>query len=149
MRAHTHTRKLPLSLLCACVCVCVCRRWGYDVKGVPRYQAKVLFARGNFWGRTLSAISTSTDPSSYSGFGESVITINATPPFVRIVQGGGDAGRTPPPPSALRASFVRVGGRVDMRAACGRVRARACVRAALASLRAPSPKRPASAHTRC
>mmetsp|Transcript_5519 Transcript_5519/g.9590 ORF Transcript_5519/g.9590 Transcript_5519/m.9590 type:complete len:454 (-) Transcript_5519:507-1868(-) len=45
------------------------RRWGYDVKGVPHNQAKVLFAEGNFWGRTLSAISTSTDPSSYSGFG--------------------------------------------------------------------------------
>mmetsp|Transcript_5672 Transcript_5672/g.12543 ORF Transcript_5672/g.12543 Transcript_5672/m.12543 type:complete len:447 (-) Transcript_5672:645-1985(-) len=45
------------------------RRWGYDVKGVPRYNAKVLFAKGNFWGRTMSAISTSTDPSSYNGFG--------------------------------------------------------------------------------
>eukprot|EP00798_Chlamydomonas_sp_ICE-L_P009070 gene9070-16196_t len=45
------------------------RRWGYDVKGVPKDQAKVLFANGNFWGRTLSAISTSTDPSSYGGFG--------------------------------------------------------------------------------
>jgi len=45
------------------------RRWGYDVKGVPRYDAKVLFAKGNFWGRTMSAISTSSDPSSYSGFG--------------------------------------------------------------------------------
>lgn len=45
------------------------RRWGYDVKGVPQNQAKVLFAAGNFWGRTLSAISTSTDPSSYGGFG--------------------------------------------------------------------------------
>lgn len=45
------------------------RRWGYDVKGVPKNQAKVLFAAGNFWGRTMSAISTSTDPSSYGGFG--------------------------------------------------------------------------------
>ncbi|EFJ42127.1 ornithine transaminase [Volvox carteri f. nagariensis] len=27
------------------------RRWGYDVKGVPANSAKVLFARGNFWGR--------------------------------------------------------------------------------------------------
>ena len=47
-----------------------CRRWGYDVKGVPRYQAKILFAEGNFWGRTMSAISTSSDESSYGGFGE-------------------------------------------------------------------------------
>ncbi|KAF8068362.1 hypothetical protein HT031_002051 [Scenedesmus sp. PABB004] len=45
------------------------RRWGYDVKGVPENQAKILFARGNFWGRTMSAISSSTDPTSYRGFG--------------------------------------------------------------------------------
>lgn len=45
------------------------RRWGYDVKGVPKDRAKILFASGNFWGRTMSAISTSTDPSSYEGFG--------------------------------------------------------------------------------
>ena len=37
-----------------------CRRWGYDVKGVPKNQAKVLFAKHNFWGRTLAAISSST-----------------------------------------------------------------------------------------
>ena len=41
------------------------RRWGYDVKGVPKYQAKILFAADNFWGRTTSAISSSTDPDSY------------------------------------------------------------------------------------
>ncbi len=45
------------------------RRWGYAVKGIPENQAKVLFAEGNFWGRTLAAISSSTDPSSYKGFG--------------------------------------------------------------------------------
>lgn len=45
------------------------RRWGYDVKGVAKNQAKILFAEGNFWGRTLAAISSSTDPSSYAGFG--------------------------------------------------------------------------------
>ena len=45
------------------------RRWGYDVKGIEKNKAKILFAEGNFWGRTLSAISSSTDPSSYSGFG--------------------------------------------------------------------------------
>ena len=36
------------------------RRWGYDVKGVPKNQAKVLFVENNFWGRTLAAISSST-----------------------------------------------------------------------------------------
>ncbi len=45
------------------------RRWGYSVKGIPENQAKVIFADGNFWGRTLAAISSSTDPSSYKGFG--------------------------------------------------------------------------------
>lgn len=45
------------------------RRWGYDVKGVPKYKAKILFAANNFWGRTTSAISSSTDPESYEGFG--------------------------------------------------------------------------------
>ena len=45
------------------------RRWSYAVKGIPENQAKILFAEGNFWGRTLAAISSSTDPSSYKGFG--------------------------------------------------------------------------------
>lgn len=45
------------------------RRWGYDVKGIPNNQAKVVFAEGNFWGRTLAAISSSTDPSSKANFG--------------------------------------------------------------------------------
>lgn len=45
------------------------RRWGYDVKGIPTNQAKVVFAEGNFWGRTLAAISSSTDPSSKANFG--------------------------------------------------------------------------------
>lgn len=29
----------------------------------------LFFPAGNFWGRTMSAISSSTDPSSYDGFG--------------------------------------------------------------------------------
>ncbi len=45
------------------------RKWGYLVKGIPDNQAKIVFARNNFWGRTLAAISSSTDPSSYKGFG--------------------------------------------------------------------------------
>ena len=47
----------------------LCRKWAYNVKGVPGNQAKILFAEGNFWGRTLAAISTSTDPLSKVGFG--------------------------------------------------------------------------------
>jgi ornithine--oxo-acid transaminase len=45
------------------------RRWGYAVKGIEENKAKIIFAEGNFWGRTLAAISSSTDPSSYKGFG--------------------------------------------------------------------------------
>ncbi|CAM9385161.1 unnamed protein product [Ectocarpus fasciculatus] len=45
------------------------RRWAYEVKGVQPYQAKVVFAKNNFWGRTMTAISSSTDPSSYTNFG--------------------------------------------------------------------------------
>ncbi len=45
------------------------RRWAYEQKGVPENKAKIIFAEGNFWGRTLAAISSSTDPSSYKGFG--------------------------------------------------------------------------------
>ena len=45
------------------------RRWAYDVKGVEKNKAKVVFANGNFWGRTLAAISSSNDPSSFEGFG--------------------------------------------------------------------------------
>lgn len=45
------------------------RRWGYKVKGIPDNQAKIVWVQNNFHGRTLSSISASTDPSSYSGFG--------------------------------------------------------------------------------
>ena len=45
------------------------RKWGYTVKGIPDNQAKIIFVSGNFWGRTLAAISSSVDPSSTNGFG--------------------------------------------------------------------------------
>ncbi|XP_055904079.1 ornithine aminotransferase, mitochondrial [Eupeodes corollae] len=45
------------------------RKWGYVKKGIPKNQAKIIFAKNNFWGRTMSAISASTDPTSYDGFG--------------------------------------------------------------------------------
>ena len=47
----------------------IARKWGYEVKGIPMNQAKVVFAAGNFWGRTMAAISSSTDPESYGKFG--------------------------------------------------------------------------------
>lgn len=45
------------------------RRWAYTVKGVEENKARIVFAKGNFWGRTMSAISSSTDPSSFKNFG--------------------------------------------------------------------------------
>ncbi|MBT8220207.1 MAG: ornithine--oxo-acid transaminase [Bacteroidia bacterium] len=47
----------------------LCRKWSYEVKGVTVNQAKIIFVFGNFWGRTLAAISASTDPTSSRGFG--------------------------------------------------------------------------------
>jgi ornithine--oxo-acid transaminase len=45
------------------------RKWAYTVKGIPDNKAKIIFAEGNFWGRTLAAISSSTDPECKDGFG--------------------------------------------------------------------------------
>ena len=47
----------------------LCRKWAYQVKGVERNQAKIVFVQGNFWGRTLAAVSSSTDPSSTRDYG--------------------------------------------------------------------------------
>jgi ornithine--oxo-acid transaminase len=45
------------------------RKWAYEVKKVPQNQAKIIFVTGNFWGRTLAAISSSNDPASTTNFG--------------------------------------------------------------------------------
>lgn len=45
------------------------RKWAYEVKGVPANQATVVFANQNFWGRSLAAVSSSTDPDCYNNFG--------------------------------------------------------------------------------
>ena len=47
----------------------IARKWGYLKKGIKKNKARIVFAKGNFWGRTLAAISTSDDPLSYEGFG--------------------------------------------------------------------------------
>lgn len=47
----------------------LCRRWGYDKKGIPENEAKIIVCEGNFHGRTITIISMSTDPDSYKGFG--------------------------------------------------------------------------------
>ena len=45
------------------------RRWAYEIKGVPDNEAVIIFPEGNFWGRTIAAISSSSDPTSYHNFG--------------------------------------------------------------------------------
>lgn len=45
------------------------RKWAYEVKGVPANQAKIVFAQNNFWGRTLSACSSSSDPECFGNYG--------------------------------------------------------------------------------
>ena len=47
----------------------LCRKWAYKVKGIPQNQAKIIFAENNFWGRTLAAISSSSDPVAKNDFG--------------------------------------------------------------------------------
>jgi ornithine--oxo-acid transaminase len=56
----------------------LCRKWAYKVKGIEDGKAKIIVCEGNFHGRTITIISMSTDPDSYSGFGP------FTPGFVTI-----------------------------------------------------------------
>jgi ornithine--oxo-acid transaminase len=56
----------------------LCRKWAYKVKGIEDGQAKIIVCEGNFHGRTITIISMSTDPDSYSGFGP------FTPGFITI-----------------------------------------------------------------
>jgi len=55
------------------------RRWGYEVKKIQPNEAVIIFAEGNFWGRTIAAISSSTDPSSYTNFGPFVPGFSLVP----------------------------------------------------------------------
>jgi ornithine--oxo-acid transaminase len=44
------------------------RKWGYEIKGVPYGQAKILVCDGNFHGRTTTIVGFSTDPGSRDGY---------------------------------------------------------------------------------
>ena len=61
------------------------RKWAYQVKGVPRHQAEIIVASGNFHGRTTTIISFSTEPSYRDDFGP------FTPGFVVVTYGDADA----------------------------------------------------------
>jgi ornithine--oxo-acid transaminase len=59
----------------------VARKWGYEVKGVPADQAKIIVASGNFHGRTTTIVGFSDDPDARDGFGP------FTPGFVTVPYG--------------------------------------------------------------
>lgn len=56
----------------------LCRKWGYEKKGIPEDQAKIIVCENNFHGRTITVISMSTDPDARKGFGP------YTPGFITI-----------------------------------------------------------------
>ncbi len=45
------------------------RKWGYERKGVPANQARIMVFTENFHGRTTTIVGFSTDPQSYGNFG--------------------------------------------------------------------------------
>jgi ornithine--oxo-acid transaminase len=47
----------------------IARRWGYEAKKIPEDQAKIVYAKGNFMGRTIHVCGLSDDPSRYKNFG--------------------------------------------------------------------------------
>jgi ornithine--oxo-acid transaminase len=47
----------------------VARKWGYEVKGVPAGEARIVVASGNFHGRTTTIVGFSDDPDARGGFG--------------------------------------------------------------------------------
>ncbi|MDQ0216494.1 ornithine--oxo-acid transaminase [Oikeobacillus pervagus] len=55
------------------------RRWGYDVKGIPPDQAEIIVCEGNFHGRTLGAISLSSESEYKRGFGPLLSGIRIIP----------------------------------------------------------------------
>ncbi|HKF33718.1 MAG TPA: ornithine--oxo-acid transaminase [Jatrophihabitantaceae bacterium] len=61
------------------------RKWGYQVKGIPADQAKIVIAGGNFHGRTITIVSFSDDKESTADFGP------FTPGFVSVPYGDADA----------------------------------------------------------
>lgn len=55
------------------------RRWAYDVKGISENQAEIIACNGNFHGRTMAAVSLSSDPDYKRGFGPMLPGINLIP----------------------------------------------------------------------
>jgi len=59
----------------------VARKWGYEVKGIAKYEAEIITAVGNFHGRTISIVSCSTEEFYREAFGP------FTPGFKNVAYG--------------------------------------------------------------
>lgn len=73
----------------------ISRKWGYEKKGIPENEGIIVFAEGNFHGRTIAVISASTDPTCKKGFGPYVpgietIPYNDTKALEKILEEKGD-----------------------------------------------------------
>lgn len=96
------------------------RRWAYDVKGVEADQAEIIACNGNFHGRTMGAVSLSSDPEYKRGFGpmlpgiklipygdlealKSAITPNTAAFIIEPIQG--EAGIIIPPAGFMKAAL--------------------------------------------
>ncbi|NSL52903.1 ornithine--oxo-acid transaminase [Calidifontibacillus erzurumensis] len=96
------------------------RRWAYDVKGVPENQAEIIACSGNFHGRTMTAVSLSSDPEYKRGFGpmlpgikivpygdvealKNAITDNTAALIIEPIQG--EAGIVIPPEGYLKKAY--------------------------------------------
>lgn len=96
------------------------RRWAYDVKGVAEGQAEIIACEGNFHGRTMTAVSLSSEAEYKRGFGpmlpginlipygdlqalEAAITPNTAAFLIEPIQG--EAGIIIPPAGFMKAAY--------------------------------------------
>jgi ornithine--oxo-acid transaminase len=63
----------------------IARKWAYVVKGIPKYQAEIIVAEGNFHGRTTTIVSFSTEEFYKEMFGP------FTPGFIIVPYGDAEA----------------------------------------------------------